>query len=56
MPLTEPTNEDTEGGLRAMALSADQTRLMVIGNFRKIAGADRPLIAQIDVSTPRSRR
>ena len=35
-----------------MALSPDETRLMVIGNFRKIAGADRPLIAQIDVSTP----
>ena len=52
MPLTEPTNDITEGGLRAMALSPDETRLMVIGNFRKIAGADRPLIAQIDVSTP----
>ena len=32
MPLTEPTNDDSEGGLRAMALSADSTRLMVIGN------------------------
>jgi hypothetical protein len=51
MPLTEPTNDDSEGGLRAMALSSDSTRLMVIGNFRKIAGMDRPLIAQIDVST-----
>ena len=50
MPLTEPTNDYSEGGLRAMALSADSTRLMVIGNFRKIAGLDRPLIAQIDVS------
>ena len=52
MPLTEPTNDFTEGGLRAMALSPDESRLMVIGNFRKIAGADRPLIAQVDVSTP----
>ncbi len=52
MPLTEPTNERSEGGLRAMALSPDETRLMVIGNFRKVAGQDRPLIAQIDVSTP----
>jgi hypothetical protein len=52
MPLTEPTNDITEGGLRAMALSPAETRLMVIGNFRKIAGADRPLIAQVDVSTP----
>ena len=46
MPLTEPTNDMSEGGLRAMALSPDETRLMVIGNFRKIAGArpaaDRP--------------
>ena len=50
MPLTEPTNDGSEGGLRAMALSPDETRLMVIGNFRKIAGLDRPLIAQIDVS------
>jgi len=50
MPLAEPTNETSEGGLRAMALSPDQTRLMVIGNFRKLAGLDRPLIAQIDVS------
>ena len=29
-----------------MALSPDETRLMVIGNFRKIAGVDRPLIAR----------
>ena len=50
MPLTEPTNDISEGGLRAMALSADATRLMVIGNFRKINGLDRPLVAQIDVS------
>ena len=52
MPLTEPTNDRSEGGLRAMALSSDETRLMVIGNFRKVAGQDRPLIAQIDVSGP----
>ena len=52
MPLTEPTNEDSEGGLRAMALSPDETRLMVIGNFREIQGLDRPLVAQIDVSSP----
>lgn len=52
MQLTAPTNDATEGGLRAMALSPDETRLMVIGNFRRVAGADRPLIAQIDVSGP----
>ncbi|MGL5826860.1 MAG: hypothetical protein ACRCYU_18930, partial [Nocardioides sp.] len=52
LPLTEPTNDISEGGLRAMALSADETRLMVIGNFRKIAGLRRPLIAQIDVAGP----
>ena len=56
MPLTEPTNDISEGGLRAMALSADETRLMVIGNFRKIAGQERPLIAQIDVSDAGCRR
>ncbi len=50
MPLTQPTNDFSEGGLRAMALSADETRLMVVGNFRMIAGQERPLIAQIDVS------
>jgi hypothetical protein len=52
MPLTEPTNDFSEGGLRAMALSPDESRLMVIGNFRKIAGADRPLIAQIALDQP----
>ncbi len=51
MPLTEPTNDMSEGGLRAMALSSDETRLMIIGNFRKVAGIERPLIAQIDVAT-----
>ena len=50
MPLTEPTNDTSEGGMRAMALSPDSTRLMVIGNFRKIAGVDRPLVAQIDLT------
>jgi sugar lactone lactonase YvrE len=52
VPLTEPTNDMSEGGLRAMALSPDETRLMVIGNFRKAAGADRPLIAQVAVDQP----
>lgn len=52
MPLTEPTNDISEGGLRAMALSPDETTMMVIGNFKKIAGVARPLIAQIDVSGP----
>lgn len=52
VPLTVPTNDNTEGGLRAMALSADENRLMVIGNFRRVAGEDRPLVAQIDVSGP----
>lgn len=50
MPLTEPTNDVSEGGARALALSPDSSRLMVIGNFRRVAGVERPLIAQIDVS------
>jgi hypothetical protein len=54
MPLTEPTNDDSEGGLRAMSLSPDSTRLMVIGNFRKIAGVVRPLAAQIDLTGPQA--
>ena len=50
MPLAGPTNDNSEGGTRALALSPDQTRLMVIGNFTRIAGQDRPLVAQVDVS------
>ncbi len=50
LPLTDPTNDASEGGGRALALSPDQTKLMVIGNFATIGGADRPLIAQIDIS------
>jgi hypothetical protein len=50
--LTEPTNDFSEGGVRAMALSPDASTLMVVGNFRKAAGQDRPLMAQIDVSGP----
>ena len=33
MPLSGPTNDNSEGGTRAIAISPDQTRLMVIGNF-----------------------
>ena len=51
VPLTEPTNENSEGGLRSMNLSPDGTRLVVIGNFAKMGGLDRPLIGEIDVST-----
>ncbi|MGZ4710378.1 MAG: hypothetical protein ACXWBN_16710, partial [Acidimicrobiales bacterium] len=50
MPLSGPTNDNSEGGTRAIAISPDQTRLMVIGNFTQIAGQDRPLVAQIDIS------
>jgi sugar lactone lactonase YvrE len=50
MPLTNPTNDNSEGGARALALSPDGRRLMVIGNFRTVAGMDRPLIAQINVA------
>ena len=50
MPLTEPTNTQSEGSVRALALTPDGSRLMVIGNFSKVMGADRPLIAQLDVS------
>ncbi len=49
-PLAGPTNDNSEGGTRAIAISPDQTRLMVIGNFTQIAGQDRPLVAQIDIS------
>ena len=50
VPLTEPTNDSTEGGVRALALTPDGRRLVVIGNFRKVAGLDRPLVAVVDVS------
>lgn len=50
LPLSGPTNDKSEGGTRALALSPDQTRLMVIGNFTQIGGVDRPLAAQVDVS------
>lgn len=50
LPLTEPTNDGTEGGVRALALSPDGRTLVVVGNFRRIGGQDRPLIAQVDVS------
>ena len=49
-PLAGATNDASEGGTRAIAISPDQTRLMVIGNFTQIAGQDRPLVAQIDIS------
>lgn len=52
LDLTEPTNDNSEGGARAVTLSPDETRLMVVGNFRKIAGVERPLVAQVDVSGP----
>lgn len=54
MPLTEPTNDSSEGGLRALVLTPDESTLMVTGNFRKIAGLERPLIAQIDVAAPQA--
>ncbi|HVQ87941.1 MAG TPA: hypothetical protein VMT88_07150 [Actinomycetes bacterium] len=50
MPLTEPTNDQSEGGVRALALTTDGTKLMVIGNFAKVMGQPRAHIAQIDVS------
>jgi len=50
MPLTEPSNTQSEGGIRALALTPDGTRLMVVGNFTKAMGAVRHHIAQIDVS------
>jgi hypothetical protein len=50
--LTAPTNDQSEGGARALALSPDGSRLMVIGNFRYAAGLERPLAVQIDTTTP----
>lgn len=50
IPLTEPTNTQSEGGVRALALTTDGSKLMVVGNFSKIAGVSRPLIGQVDVS------
>ncbi len=48
--LAGQTSDLSEGGVRSMELAPDGQRMMVIGNFRTIAGADRPLIAQLDVS------
>ena len=50
--LTQPTNDQSEGGARALAIDAAGTRLMVIGNFRLAAGLERPLVAQIDITGP----
>ncbi|MEO8329999.1 MAG: hypothetical protein ABI586_08345, partial [Candidatus Nanopelagicales bacterium] len=50
MPLTDPTNDQSEGGVRALALTTDGSRLMVIGNFNRALGSFRSHIAQIDVS------
>ncbi len=49
---TEPTNDASEGGVRAMAINGAGTNLAVIGNFRKAEGLDRPLVALIDVADP----
>ncbi len=48
--LTNPTNDASEGGVRAMALSPDNTRLAIIGNFLTVEGAPRPLATVLDVS------
>ncbi len=48
MPVTRPTNEVSDG-VRAIALSPDEQTLAVVGNFRRVGGIDRPLVALIDV-------
>jgi Domain of unknown function (DUF5122) beta-propeller/NHL repeat len=48
--LTEPTNDSSEGGVRAMALNAAGNRLAIVGNFRQVEGNVRPLVALLDVS------
>lgn len=49
--LTVPSNQQSGGALRAMSLSPDGSRLMVIGDFRLVGGLDRPLMGQIDLTT-----
>jgi hypothetical protein len=48
MPITRPTN-DVSDGVRAIALSPDEQTLAVVGNFRRVGGSDRPLVALINV-------
>ncbi len=50
--LTNPTNDASEGGVRAMTLSPDGGRLAVIGNFLTVEGLPRPLVTVLDVSNP----
>jgi len=47
---TEQTNAASEGGVRAMALNSAGTRLAVVGNFYKVEGQERPLVAMLDVT------
>ena len=48
--LTNPTNLASEGGVRAMSLNPDGTRLVIIGNFFTVEGLPRPLVTVLDVS------
>ena len=46
-----PWNPDANGLVRALALSADGTKLYVGGDFNKIGGVSAPKIAMLDLAT-----
>jgi hypothetical protein len=46
-----PWNPDVNGNVRALALSADGTKLYVGGDFTKIGGVSAPKIAMLDLAT-----
>ncbi len=48
--LTNPTNLASEGGVRAMSLSPDGNRLVIIGNFLTVEGLPRPLVTVLDIT------
>ena len=54
MPVTDPTN-DVSDGVRAITLSPDGATLAVVGNFRRLGGVDRPLVALINVGVSPAR-
>jgi hypothetical protein len=48
-----PWNPDTDGPVRALALSADKTKLYVGGDFGLIGGTPAPFLALVDLKTGR---
>ena len=51
-----PWDPDADGPVRAMALSADRTKLYVGGDFGHIGGTPAPFLSLVDLSTGRSTR